>query len=193
MPPLVAHRLGLHLLCPLLTSERASRHLSMAGSPLGHHTQISPGITHPLSRLCPSDLRHRVPCKFWASEISDSLPPCGASYPLPVRRTSALPSGFLQTRGRPRSPCHWLTLPLAGRVEVFHLLVDASCRTHRKKRALSRPLLLVFPWRQSGGSHSCSGPRSMPAGAYQVLASLSQQAPAARARSRSANATAASG
>jgi hypothetical protein len=27
--------------------------------------QISPGMTHPPSRLCPSDLRRVVPCKYW--------------------------------------------------------------------------------------------------------------------------------
>ncbi|MAB25145.1 MAG: hypothetical protein CMK78_12485, partial [Pseudomonadales bacterium] len=30
-------------------------------------------------------------------------------------------SGFLQIRSHPRHPCLWLTLPLAGRVEDFHL------------------------------------------------------------------------
>lgn len=89
-------------------------------------------MTHPPSRLCPLDLRRGIPCKFWASEILDSLPCHAASYPLPVRRTSALTSGFLQTRGHPRSPCHWLTLPLAGRVEDLHLQVSAPRRTHQK-------------------------------------------------------------
>ncbi len=54
-------------------------------------------------------------------------------YPLPIRQASALPSGFLQTRGHPRNPCLWLTLPHAGRVEDFHLQVSAPCRAHRKK------------------------------------------------------------
>ncbi len=94
-------------------------------------------MTHPPSRLCPLDLRCGIPCKYWASEITDSSPCHNASYPLPVRRTSALPSGFLQTRSRPRNPCHWLTLPLAGRVENFHLQVSAPCRTHRKKNRLA--------------------------------------------------------
>jgi hypothetical protein len=39
-----------------------------------HRSQISLGIAHPLSRLCLSDLRHTVPCKFWALKISYSLP-----------------------------------------------------------------------------------------------------------------------
>ncbi len=42
-------------------------------------------------------------------------------------------SGFLQIRSHPRHPCLWLTLPLAGRVEDFHLQVSAPCRAHHKK------------------------------------------------------------
>src|ERR1700739_2545550 len=42
-------------------------------------------------------------------------------------------SGFLRIRSHPRHPCLWLTLPLAGRVEDFHLLVSAPCRAHIKK------------------------------------------------------------
>jgi len=54
--------------------------------------RISPGMTHPPSRLCPSDIRHSVPCKFRALTILAVLPRCNASYPLPVRQASALPS-----------------------------------------------------------------------------------------------------
>ncbi|PBJ92540.1 hypothetical protein CMV24_26845 [Pseudomonas plecoglossicida] len=57
-------------------------------------------------------------------------------------------SGFLQIRGRPRHPCLWLTLPLAGCVEDFHLQVtrfghhnqagcatrNAPCLAHPKKK-----------------------------------------------------------
>jgi len=57
-------------------------------------------------------------------------------------------SGFLQIRSRPRDPCLWLILPLAGCVEGFHLQVtclattakrvaltrNAPCLAHRKKR-----------------------------------------------------------
>ncbi|PMS30423.1 hypothetical protein C0Z20_30090, partial [Trinickia symbiotica] len=51
-------------------------------------------------------------------------------------------SGFLQIRSRPRHPCLRLTLPLAGRVEDFHLQVNAPCRAHNKKggrASLTRP------------------------------------------------------
>lgn len=53
--------------------------------------QISPGMTHLPSRLCLSDLRRCVPCKYWALQITDCLPHNVASYPLPVRQASALP------------------------------------------------------------------------------------------------------
>ncbi|RJG11123.1 hypothetical protein D3879_15820 [Pseudomonas cavernicola] len=42
-------------------------------------------------------------------------------------------SGFLRIRSHPRHPCLWLTLPLAGCVEDFHLRVSAPCRAHKKK------------------------------------------------------------
>jgi len=63
-----------------------------AGSPLGQHSQISPGMTHPPSRLCLSDIRRCVPCKYRALTITAVSPRNAASYPLPVRQASALPS-----------------------------------------------------------------------------------------------------
>lgn len=52
--------------------------------------QISPGIAHPPSRLCLSDIRPGVPYKYWALMIFDISPRQAASYPLPVRQASAL-------------------------------------------------------------------------------------------------------
>lgn len=43
------------------------------------HGQTSPGIAHPLSRLCPSDLRRIVPDKYRALTIMAALPQCNAS------------------------------------------------------------------------------------------------------------------
>ena len=43
-------------------------------------------------------------------------------------------SGFLRIRGRPRHPCLWLALPLAGRAKDFHLQVRAPCRAHQTKK-----------------------------------------------------------
>ena len=54
--------------------------------------RISPGMTHLPSRLYLSDLRHGVPCKFQASQSCACSPLRAASYPLPVRQASALPS-----------------------------------------------------------------------------------------------------
>jgi len=46
-------------------------------------------------------------------------------------------SGFFQIRSHPRHPCLWLTLPLAGCVEDFHLQVTRSATT-TKRVALTR-------------------------------------------------------
>jgi hypothetical protein len=51
-----------------------------------------PSVCRAPSPLCLSDLRRSVPCKFRASTIFALLPPYSASYPLPVRHASALPS-----------------------------------------------------------------------------------------------------
>ena len=76
---------------------------------------------------------HRELQAFPQERCHPTSPRCVASYPLPVRQASALPSGFFQTRSHPRNPCQWLTIPLAGLVEDFHLLVGAPCRAHHKK------------------------------------------------------------
>src|SRR3989338_6786661 len=102
--------------------------------------QISPGIAHSPSRLCLSDIRHGVPCKFWASMILATLPRRAASYPLPVRQASALPSASSRFAVARDILAVQLTLPLAGRVEDFHLQVSAPCRAHQKKRGQLCPL-----------------------------------------------------
>jgi hypothetical protein len=40
-------------------------------------------------------------------------------------------SDFLRIRSRPRHPCLWLVLPLAGCTKDFHLQVRAPCRAHK--------------------------------------------------------------
>jgi len=97
--------------------------------------QISPGMTHPPSRLCLSDLRHGVPYKIWASTILAVLPRRAASYPLPVRQASALPSASSRFAVTHDTLAVRLTLPLVGRVEDFHLQVSAPCRAHQQKTA----------------------------------------------------------
>src|SRR5215469_15451534 len=96
--------------------------------------QISPGIAHPPSHLCLSDLRRSVPCKYWALVIWDTSPRYAASYPLPVRQASALPSASSRFAVAHDTLAVQLTLPLAGWVEDFHLQVSAPCRAHPKKR-----------------------------------------------------------
>ena len=95
--------------------------------------RISPGMTHPPSRLYLSDLRHGVPCKFRALTIMAALPSRAASYPLPVRQASALPSASSRFAVTRDTLAVRLTLPLAGRVEDFHLQVSAPCRAHHQK------------------------------------------------------------
>ncbi len=95
--------------------------------------QISPGIAHPPSRLCLSDLRHSVLCKFRALTIFAASPRYNASYPLPVRQASALLSASSRFAVTHDTLAVQLTLPLAGRVEDFHLQVSAPCRAHKVK------------------------------------------------------------
>lgn len=99
--------------------------------------RISPGMTHPPSRLYLSDIRHSVPCKFRALTIMAALPRCAASYPLPVRQASALPSASSRFAVTHDTLAVQLTLPLAGRVEDFHLQVSAPCRAHHKNGRIS--------------------------------------------------------
>ena len=94
--------------------------------------QISPGMTHPPSRLCLSDLRCNVLCKCRALTILAASPRYNASYPLPVRQASALPSASFRFAVTHDTLAVRLTLPLAGRVEDFHLQVSAPCRAHQK-------------------------------------------------------------
>ena len=125
------------LLWPRLTSALASRHLSMSvarrlpSAPV----QISPGMAHSPSRLCLSDLRHGVPYKFRALTILAASPHHAASYPLPVRQASALPSASSRFTVTHDTLAVQLTLPLVGRVEDFHLQVSAPCRAHQIKTA----------------------------------------------------------
>src|SRR5271170_137604 len=95
--------------------------------------QISPGITHPPSRLCLSDLRRSVPCKYWALVTFDTSPRYAASYPLPVRQASALPAASSRFAVARDTLAIRLTLPLAGCVEDSHLQVGAPCRAHKRK------------------------------------------------------------
>ena len=95
--------------------------------------QISPGMAHLPSRLCLSDLRRSVPYKFRALMIWDISPRYAASYPLPVRQASALPSASSRFAVARDTLAVQLTLPLVGRVEDFHLQVSAPCRAQSSR------------------------------------------------------------
>src|SRR5215831_5406144 len=62
------------------------------------------------------------------------LTPLRRLYPLPVRRASALPTASSRFHLTMDTLALQLTLPLAGRVEDFHLQVSAPCRAHQRKR-----------------------------------------------------------
>ena len=103
--------------------------------------QISPGMTHPPSRLCLSDLRCSVLCKCRALTILAASPRYNASYPLPVRQASALPSASSRFAVTHDTLAVQLTLPLVGRVEDFHLQVNAPCRAHGRVENRLSPAL----------------------------------------------------
>ena len=107
--------------------------------------QISPGMTHPPSRLGPSDIRRVLPCKYRALTILAVSPEHDASYPLPVRRASALPSASFRSPVSRGTLAVRLTLPLVGRVVDFHHQVSAPCRAHQKKTPPKRAALSYRP------------------------------------------------
>jgi len=96
--------------------------------------QTSPGIAHSPSRLCLSDLRRSLLYKYWALVIVDTSPDYAASYPLPVRQASDLPSASSRFAVARDTLAVQLTLPHVGRVEDFHLQVSAPCRAHHKNK-----------------------------------------------------------
>ena len=63
--------------------------------------------------------------------ILDILPGYAASYPLPVRQASALPSASFRFAVARDTLAVQLTLPLVGRVADFHRQVSAPCRAHQ--------------------------------------------------------------
>ena len=110
--------------------------------------QISPGIAHSLSRLCASDLRHRVPYTYRALHLFACLPRSARLYPLPVRRASALPPASFRPPVARGALAVQLTLPRVGCVEDFHLQESAPCRAHRKPAhaSLHGPATGDFSW-----------------------------------------------
>lgn len=92
--------------------------------------QISPGIAHPLSRLCASDIRHRVPYTYRASHLFACSPRSARLYPLPVRRASALPPASFRPPVAREALAVQLAFPRVGYAEDSHLQESAPCRAH---------------------------------------------------------------
>src|SRR5437762_11326134 len=67
------------------------------------------------------------------------LTPLRRLYPLPVRRASALLTASFRFHLAMDTLAVQLTLPLAGRVEDFHLQVNAPCRAHKNKGTGQQP------------------------------------------------------
>ena len=82
-----------------------------------------------------------------------SLLPHPATPPLSASCSSGqhFASGFLQIRSRPRHPCLWLTLPLAGCVEDFHLQVVQSTTTVNRTAPVTALRAMPGAHRVGGG------------------------------------------
>jgi hypothetical protein len=119
------------LLWPRLTSDDPSRPLSTPVAQ-GRSSDL-PGydaLTFPLMPVGSTSQRSVQELGFASIGL---LTPPRRLYPLPVRQASVLPSassGFHLAMDTLAVP---LTLPLAGCVEDFHLLVSAPCRAHQGK------------------------------------------------------------
>jgi hypothetical protein len=118
-----------HLLRLRLTSARSSRRLRR--SVAQWQTCRSPRVIRATFLLMPVGFTSQRPVQVSGFDDLAALPRCAASIRfLFVRPAVCL--GFLQIRGRPRHPCLWLTLPLAGCVEDFHLQVTRLATTTKQ-------------------------------------------------------------
>ena len=120
-----------------------------------HTARSSPGIAHPLSRLCASDLRRRVPYTYRALQIS---PVHLATPPLSVSCSSRqrFASGVRQTPTHPAALAVQRMVPRVESVEDFLLQEGAPCRAHTKiDRSLARRFRAC-----AGGNPSCGCRRS---------------------------------
>src|SRR5665647_1908343 len=106
------------LLCPLLTSACASRHLRVAVAQ-GTHADL-PGYCEPTFTLMP--VGSTPLCSVQVLGFADN-----------GLLASALPSASSRFAVARDTLAVRLTVPLAGSVEDFHLRVSAPCRAHHKK------------------------------------------------------------
>ena len=96
--------------------------------------QASPGNAHLLSRLYPPHIRPYLPCRYRTLKIFASSSGTTASYAIPVRRTSDLPTASFRFRLAANTLAVRLTVPPAGPVEDFYLQEGSPCRARIKKR-----------------------------------------------------------
>ena len=95
--------------------------------------EISPGITHRLPRLCPPHILPQLPCKNWTLNLIAFSSAAAASYVVPVRQASVLPSASFRFGLTADTLAVRLALPLAGCALDFDQLVSAPCRAHNEK------------------------------------------------------------
>ncbi len=105
--------------------------------------QISPGIAHPPSRLCPPHIRQCLPCRYWTLKNFAFSSGIAASYAIPVRQASVLLTASFRFHLAVDTLAVRLTIPPAGVVEDFHLLVNAPCRAHKAKASRNKRLAFV--------------------------------------------------
>lgn len=133
--PSCSDRQPCDLLCPLLTSARPSRRLS---TPVAQGSCADlPGYDAPTFTLMPVGYTSHRSVQVSGFDLFGCLTPMRRLVSASCSSGQRFASGFLQTRSRPRNPCLWLTLPLAGCVEDSHLQVSAPCRAHQKKTGAS--------------------------------------------------------
>src|SRR6185295_4553351 len=95
--------------------------------------QISPGIAHSLSRLCPPHICTVFPDRFRALEVHAFLPRLHTSYAIPVRQASVLLTASFRSHLAVSTLAVRLTIPPVGLVRDFHPLVSAPCRANTTK------------------------------------------------------------
>jgi len=100
--------------------------------------QVSPGIAHLPSRLCPSHLQPHFPYRFWTLKILASLSSVIASMRF-LFVEPAFCLGFLHPTPHGLKLAVQLTLPPVGRVRDFHPQAGAPCRAHQQKKPLVLP------------------------------------------------------
>jgi hypothetical protein len=96
-------------------------------------SEISPGNALTPSHLYLPHLQLCFPGKFRTFEIFASLSSMTASYVIPVRQVSALPSASFRFHLTMDTLAVQLTIPLTGLVGDLHSQVSAPCRAHKRE------------------------------------------------------------